>query len=151
MWYFSNQPIKSAVRVRFFPLSSGTVTRVNRGPYESRRKTGAHAWPLCHNTNDIGWRSHAKCPSFISGVGSKETQKEDAGYYFLSTVKHSSHSKMIQVSPVAILPFTNQEFFHMPLSLVNQSGIRFLSIMLQSPRRLVVKISTSIPILLLSI
>jgi hypothetical protein len=119
--------------------------------YESRRNPSACSWPLCHIAYNIGCRSHAKYSSFISGVGSKETQKENAGYYFLSTVKHSLHYKMIQVSPVAILLFTNQEFFHMHLSLVNRSGIRFLSIMPQFPQRLVVKISTSIRTLLHSI
>jgi hypothetical protein len=65
--------------------------------------------------------------------------------------KTHPHSKIIQVSPVAILLFTNQESFHMPLSPVNQPGIRFLSTMLQFPRHPVVKIFTSIPILLHSI
>ena len=141
---FSNQPI---CRESGSGLSLLQVeTRVNT--YESRRKTGFCSWPLYHIANDTGCRSHA---SLISGVASKETQKEDAGYYFLSIVKHSPHSKMIQVSPVAILLFTNREFFHMPLSLDNPSGIKFLSIMPQFPRRQVVKISTSIRILLHSI
>lgn len=151
MRIFSNQPHQSAIRVRFVPIPYSKLTRVNRGPYESRWKTGARSWPLYDIANDIGCRSHAKCSSLISRVASKETQKEDAGYYFLSTVKHSLHSKMIQVLPVAISLFTNQESFHMPLSLVNRSGIRFLSIMPQFPRCLVVKISTSIPVLLHSI